>query len=79
MLEDLLLIGSAEPLASWYVGLTPQHPGVVTVYGGDTETPSHREPPRSGGAVRTRAQKHWGTPGEKITPRVPPNLPAAVH
>ena len=44
----LLLIRSAEPLASLYVGLTPQHSSVVTVYGGGTETPSHREQPRRG-------------------------------
>jgi hypothetical protein len=54
---DLLLIGSYEPLASRYVGLTPQHSGVVTVYGGDTEPPSHREPPRRGGAVRTGSKR----------------------
>jgi hypothetical protein len=74
-----VLIGSYWRLASWYAGLTPQHPGVVTAYGGDTEPPSHRDQPRRGGAIRTPAQKHWGTPGEMISPRVPPNLPAVVH
>jgi hypothetical protein len=72
----MLLIGSAGTLASWIVGLTPQHPGVVTVCTGrhrDTETPNHRDSP-AWAELFAPAQTHCGASGARPSHPLAPKL-----
>ena len=75
-IDGLLLTGSSGPLASWYVGRSPQHPDVVTVCTGrhrDTETPSHRDSPA--GAERFAPTRNsLGASGARTFPPVPPKF-----
>ena len=62
-----------------HVGRTPQHSGVVTVYGRGTGTPSHRGQPRQRLSRAHHGQTDWGQAGRVHLTPLPPKIPAAMH